>query len=479
MFDVVIIGGGIIGCSVAREVSRFQLKTVLLEKESDLGCGTSKSNSAIIHAGYDPKPGTLKAKLNLEGNSMYSQICRELYIPFRRIGSLVVAFCEEDLPVLQKLYQRGIINGVPGIKIVNRQELRTIEPNITEEAIAALYAETAGIICPFTLTMATAENALENGVEILLNTEVINIEAPEDYHFLIHTGQGTIESRYVVNAAGLYADHINDLVGGEPYSIKPRKGEYCILDKDQGHLVKTVIFPVPTEMGKGIVVAPTIDGNLLIGPNANDFEDKGDTATTAEGLLQVIEGAKRSLVDLLVAKIITSFAGLRAVPDQGDFLLFASQKVKGLIHSAGIESPGLTAAPAIAKMVRKILEHEGLTCKAKTNFNPYRQPVIKFRELTTDEQRCLIQRNAAYGRIICRCEMITEGEILEAIHRPLGARSLDGLKRRVRTGSGRCQGGFCTPRAAEILAQELKISLNQVTKFGGNSMILDGRTKKP
>lgn len=479
MYDLVIIGGGIIGCSVARELSRYQVKTLVLEKEPDVACGTSKGNSAIIHAGYDPHPGTLKAKLNVEGNFMYSRICEELEVPFYRIGSLVVAFKHEEKAILEDLYRRGIANGVPGMKILNQEELRNLEPYISEEATAALFADTAGIICPFSITIATAENAAENGVEFAFNTEVIAIEVLGERHFLIHTNQGQYESRYIVNAAGVFADEINNMAGGEPFSIKPRKGEYCLLDKEQGHLANTVIFTVPTKLGKGILVAPTVDGNLLIGPNAVDIKEKDDTATTADGLQQVMDGARKSVPGIQLNKIITSFAGLRAVPENDDFLISPSQKVKGFINTAGIESPGLTAAPAIAKMAREILESEGLSCKPKPGFNPYRPPIIRFRDLTITEQRNLIKKNPAYARIICRCETITEGEILEAIHRPLGAKNIDGLKRRVRTGAGRCQGGFCTPRVMEILARELKIPVDQVTKSGRNSLILVGKTKEP
>ncbi len=477
MYDLIIIGGGVIGCSMARELSRYQLKTLLLEKESDLACGTSKSNSAIIHAGFDPEPGTLKAKLNVEGNAMYSLISEELDVPFQRIGSLVVAFHEEEISFLEQLHQRGLTNGVSKMKMMGRNELKTREPFISDGALVALYAETAGIICPFTLTLATAENAAENGVKFRLDTEVTAIHVRNDNHFIIETNQGRFESKYVVNATGVFGDQIHHLIGEESFSIKPRRGEYCILDKEQGYLAKSVIFTVPTKMGKGILVAPTVDGNLLIGPTAADIEDKEDTATTAEGLRQVMDGARRLVPTIQAAKVITSFAGLRAVPDTNDFVIGPSLKVKGFVNAVGIESPGLTAAPAIAKMVCEILEDQGLTMKAKKNFKPKRRPVVRFRELTLAEQRKLIRENPAYGRIICRCETITEGEILDAIRRPLGARNLDGLKRRVRTGAGRCQGGFCTPRVAEILARELKISVNQVTKCGRRSLILDGKIK--
>ncbi len=483
MYDVVIIGGGITGCIIARELSRYRVKVCVLEKEADLCCGTSKANSAIIHAGYDAKPGTLKAKLNVEGNSMYSRVCEELAVPFKRIGSIVVAFNQEEIIQLDLLYEKGLKNGVPEMSMINQEELRTLEPNISAQAVAALYAKTAGIICPFTLTIATAENADVNGVEFFFNAEVREIGVlsarTRRPRFLIKTGVGSLVSRYIINAAGVYADVISQMAGGEPFSIIPRKGEYCILDKDQGDLAKTVIFQVPSKMGKGILVSPTIDGNLLIGPNAHNIEDKQDTETTEQGIQEIIEGAKKTIPSFAVKKTITSFAGLRSVPSTEDFIITADKRVKGLIHAAGIESPGLSSAPAIAKMVREILEEEGLRCKRKMNFNPYRQANVRFMELPLEEQRRLVKQNPNYGRVICRCETITEGEIIEAIRRPLGARDLDGIKRRTRAGMGRCQGGFCGPRVTEILARELKIPLNQVTKHGRASYLLDGKTKDP
>ena len=481
MYDVVIIGGGITGCSIARELSRYHLKVCVLEKEADLCCGTSKANSAIVHAGYDAKPGTLKAKLNVEGNVMYSRVCKELAVPFKRVGSVVVAFSEEEVADLKVLYERGLKNGVSEISIVNQEELRALEPNISTQAVAALYTKTAGIVCPFTLTIATAENAYTNGVNFFFNAEVKEVRVLAAHNgrfgFLLKTRVGSFESKYIVNAAGLYADLINQMIGGEPFSLIPRKGEYCIFDKDQGYLAKTVIFQVPTKMGKGILVSPTIDGNLLIGPTAQNIEDKQDTTTTEQGIQEIITGAKKSVPSFAVQKTITSFAGLRSVPNTEDFIISADKRVKGLVHAAGIESPGLTSVPAIAKMVREILEEEGLRCKRKRNFHPYRQPIIRFSELSPEKQRRLVRQNPNYGRVICRCETITEGEIIEAIQRPLGARDLDGVKRRTRAGMGRCQGGFCGPRVIEILARELKIPLNQVTKCGRASYALDGKTK--
>lgn len=477
MYDVVIVGGGIVGCCIARELSRYGIKTCLVERASEVGCGTSKANSAIIHAGYDAKPGTLKARLNVEGNAMYEEICRELDIPFKRAGSIVVAFSEEEKDGLEELYQKGLMNGVPRLRIINQEELRRLEPNIAENAVAALHAETAGIICPFTATIAHAENAHANGVEFLLETEVTGIKVMDDKSFSIQTKKGTIRTRYIINAAGVYADKINSMAGAEEYRLTPRKGEYCIMDKDQGHLASTVIFQVPGKMGKGVLVSPTVDGNLLIGPNAEDIDDKEDLATTSKGLRQVIEAARRSVPGFSNSKVIATFAGLRAVSEKGDFIINASKAVSGFLNAAGIESPGFTAAPAIAVMVSELLREAGLELREKPDFVKQNKPYIRFRELDNSERAKLIKENPGYGKIICRCETVTEAEILDAIRRPLGARHLDGVKRRVRAGVGRCQGGFCSPRVAEILSRELNIPLNKVTKFGGESLLLGNKMK--
>lgn len=479
MYDLIIIGAGIVGCSIAREISRYQVKTLLLEKEADVACGTSKSNSAIIHAGYDAKPGSLKARLNVAGNLLYEKLSRELNIPLKRIGSIVVAFTPEELPVLEELYQRGLKNGAPGMRIIGQDELRKLEPNIAPEALAALYAETGGIICPFSATIAMAENAYQNGVEFLFNAEVSEVKVNENGNYFLKTGRGIFESKFVVNAAGVFADELNRMAGGVPFKITPRKGEYCLLDKEVGDLAKTIVFQVPTKMGKGILVTPTVHGNLLIGPNANDIEDKEDTATTADGLKQVMEGALKAFPGIQFSKIITSFAGLRAVPDGEDFIIGPVSGSQKWINAAGIESPGFTSAPAIAQLVCDQLKSGGLQLKEKRKFNPYREPLFTFSELSLKEQQELIAKKPEYGRVICRCETITEGEILDAIRRPLGAKDVDGVKRRVRAGAGRCQGGFCQPRVAAILAGEFQSPLNQVTKFGRQSRILDGPTKAP
>lgn len=480
MYDVIIIGGGVTGSSIARELSKYKIKVVVIEREDDVASGgASKANSAILHAGYDPVPGTLKAKLNVKGNEMYDELCRDLDVPMKRVGSLVVAFSEEEVKSIYKLFDRGIKNGVRQMSILSRDMVKEIEPNINDTVVAALYAKTAGIICPYGYTIAAAENAAQNGVEFAFNSTVRAIEKDDEGIFKVKTQNGEFLGRYVINAAGLYSDVINNMISKKHFSVHPRKGEYLILDKDQGYLANTVIFQVPTKMGKGILVSPTVDGNLLIGPTSEDIDDKEFRATTREGLNKAIIGAKKSVDKFDVRKTITQFTGVRSVPDvEGEDFIIGESDIKGFINVAGIESPGFTSAPAIAEMVVDILRDSGLNLIEKDDFNPKRRPVIRFNELSDDEKNKLIKQNPAYGRVICRCETVTEGEIIDAIKRPLGAKTIDGVKRRVRAGMGRCQGGFCGPRVLEILSREFNISPLEVTKHGGNSNVLSSRLKE-
>jgi len=478
VIDVAIVGGGVVGCMIARKLSRYQLKVVLVEKEDDVASGTSKANSAVIHAGYDAKPGTLKAKLNVQGNPLYDEICRELDVPFKRIGSLVVALNEEEVNVLEELMERGKNNGVPNLEIINREKLLEMEPNITSESRAALYAPTAGIICPYELTIALAENACLNGVDIKLNSPVIGIRAESGGGLSVETPGEIIHTRYVINAAGLFADEISRMAGAEDYSITPRKGEYLIFDRRFGDIVNRVIFPSPTKISKGILVCPTVDGNFFIGPNSNDVREKDDVSVTLQGIEEIVRGARKLIPRLPLMHVIASFAGLRAVSDTDDFVIGASKKVRGFINIGGIQSPGLSAAPAITEMVVDILKEEGLELKEKSNYNPGRPQINKFRLFNNEEKKELIRRDPVYGRVVCRCETVTEGEIIDAIRRPLGARSLDAVKRRTRAGMGRCQGGFCSPRVMAILARELGIDPLEVTKCGSGSEMLKGRTKE-
>ena len=476
MYDVVIIGAGVTGAAVAWKLAEYDIKTCALEKCSDVCEGTSKANSAIIHAGYDAEPGSLKAKLNVRGNEMMDELCEDLDIPFKRIGSLVVCIYKDALPGLKELCERGEKNGVKGLKLLSREEAFLTEPNLSDETQGALFAPSAGIICPFELNIAMAEIASMNGAEFKLNTEVQDIKKDSDGNFRIFTNNGEYKARYVVNAAGVYADVIHNMVSSKKMHITQRRGDYCLLDKQAGAHVNHVIFPQPTELGKGVLVAPTVHGNLIVGPTAIETEDKEGTATTAQGISELTQKAGNHVKNIPMNKVITSFAGLRAHEDNNDFIIEEVSDVPGFIDCAGIESPGLTSCPAIGEMVCDILKNL-MDLKKKENIITKRKGVRRTEGLSTEEMNALIKENPAYGNVICRCESITEGEIIDAIHRPLGARTLDGIKRRTRAGMGRCQAGFCMPRTMEILARELGLSYEDITKSGGDSNIVAARTK--
>lgn len=464
MKDVIIIGAGVSGCAIARELSRYQLDICVLERESDICEGTSKANSGIVHGGFDAKPGTLKAKLNVLGNSMMDEMSKKLDFEFKRNGSMVVCQNEMGIPALEKLLEQGKENGVKGMKILKREQALELEPNLADGVYAVLHIPSGGIVCPFGMNIAYAENAAQNGVEFKLGTEVQLIErVGQDYR--IQTNQGVFETKYVINAAGVYADVFHNMVSELKIHIMPRRGDYCLLDKTAGDLVRHTIFQLPTEKGKGVLVTPTIHGNLLLGPTAIDIDDKEATATTAKGLQEVLEKCTKSVKNIPFKQVITSFAGLRAHEEHGEFIIGEVEDAKGFIDVAGIESPGLTSAPAIGIYVRDILA-EKMELKEKENFVEERKGIVRFLDLPKEEQNRLLQKNQAYGQIVCRCEQITEGEILDAIHRPLGATTLDGVKRRTRAGMGRCQAGFCTPKVMEILARELHLELKDIRKNG-------------
>lgn len=475
MYDVIIIGAGVSGAAIARELSRYQAKICVLEKEEDVCCGTSKANSAIVHAGYDAATGSLKAKLNVRGNELMGKLAEDLDFPFERKGSLVLCLDKEDMPSLRELFDRGVANGVKDMRILQRDEVLRMEPNVTEDVYAALYAPTAGIVCPFGLNIALAENACANGVEFQFDTEVEEIKKLEE-GFELHTNRGTFEAKYVVNAAGVYADRFHNMVSGTKIHITARRGDYCLLDKEAGTHVSRTIFALPGKLGKGVLVTPTVHGNLLVGPTAVDVEDKEAVNTTSEGLTQLLDKAGTSVKNIPTRQIITSFAGLRAHEDGDDFIIGEAEDAKGFIDCAGIESPGIASSPAIGEMVAELLR-EKMGLKEKEDFIPTRQGIRNPSTLSREERNALIKENPAYGNIICRCEMVTEGEIIDAIRRPLGAKSLDGVKRRTRAGMGRCQSGFCSPRTMEILARECNMSMFDITKSGGNSKIVVGTNK--
>lgn len=476
MYDVVIIGAGVIGCTTARELSKYKLKTLVLEKESDVCAGTSKANSAIVHAGFDAMPDTLKGKLNAKANLMFDKLSKELDFHFKRNGSLVLCFDKNDIDKLYELKKRGEENGVPNLSVIDGEVVRLMEPNVTDNVVAALYAPTGGIVCPFTFTIALAENANMNGVEFKFNSKVVNIIKNDNYFSLV-TKDGIIETKMIVNAAGLYSDNMNNFVSEEKFEIIPRRGEYNLFDKYAGNLVSKTLFQLPTKIGKGVLVTPTVDGNLLIGPNALDIEDKEDFGVTRDGLDEIMEKASLSVNSIPLNLIITSFSGLRAQTKKNDFIIGEPDDAKGFINAAGIESPGLTSAPLIGEMIRDIIVDRLKPDKNK-DFNPIRKAIERFSEMSLEEKREAIKRNNHYGTIVCRCEMVTEAEIIEAINRPLGASSLDAVKRRTRAGVGRCQCGFCITRIMEILNSEKKIPLTEIRKFNKDSKILVGKLKE-
>lgn len=475
MYDVIIIGAGVVGCAIARELSRYQVKACVIEKDEDVCNGTSKANSAISHAGFDAVPGTLKAKLNVEGNLMMEKLSKELDFPFKQTGALVVCGREADKEKLQELYDKGIKNGVKELRILDKEEVHKMETNLAEQVVAALYAPTSGIVCPFQMTIAFAENAYANGVEFKLNTKAEQIRKVKG-GYVVETPEEILKTRAIVNAAGVYADEIHNMVSKEKLKIVARRGDYCLLDKAAGAHVSHTIFPLPNEFGKGVLVSPTIHGNLIVGPTAMDVEDKEANNVRQEGLDFLMAKAEESVADLPMRQVITSFAGLRAHESRGDFTIGEPKDAKNFFDAAGIESPGLTSAPAIGIMVAKMVK-EALNLSENKYFVAERKGILNPQTLSKEERTALVKECPEYGNIICRCEMVTEGEILDAIRRPLGARSLDGIKRRTRAGMGRCQSGFCSPRTMEILVRELGINMAEVTKAGGESKIIAGVNK--
>jgi glycerol-3-phosphate dehydrogenase len=476
-YDVAIIGAGVVGSLIARELSKYELSVVLLEKCNDMAMGTTKANSAIVHAGFDSIPGTLKAKFNVEGVKLMPSLCKDLSVPYKNIGSFVIAFNDAQMTHLTKLLMRGNKNGVPGLRIVGQDKLREMEPNINIKAVGALWAPSASIICPYELNIAAVENAVTNGVTFMRNFEVIGSNTEKDGTISLRSANNCVQAKYVINSAGVFSDEIAAMFGDNDYKIIPRKGEYFLFDKTASGLVSHVVFQCPTKMGKGVLIAPTVHGNVIVGPNAIDIEDKDNCATTIQGGIEIMEKARRSIITLSTREMITAFGGLRAHLECDDFIIEQSQSKQNIINIVGIESPGLSAAPAIAIHVAEMFMSMAGEQKEKIDFNPVRPAPIRFRELDDNERREIIKKNKAYGRVICRCETITEGEILDAIHAPAGARDIDGVKRRTRAGMGRCQGGFCGSKVLEILSRELDIPPNEVTKFGGKSKILFKKTK--
>ena len=475
VFDVAVIGGGVVGGMIARKLASFKLSICIIEKESDVAMGATRANSAIVHAGFDAKEGSLKAKLNVRGSQMMEKVARDLGVKYKKNGSLVIGFSEDDRAALETLCQRGITNGVEGVRVIDRDELKLLEPNISDNALCALYAPTGAIICPYELTIAAIGNAMDNGCRLYLDYNVESITR-EDGIYSIHSGERIVNARYVINAAGLYSDQIAKMVGDDSFTVHPRRGEYILLDRECGNIAKHTIFRVPSKMGKGILVTPTVDGNLLLGPTSEDIEDKDDKSVTRPGLDKVIKQAGENLsVSVPINKSITSFCGLRAVGSTGDFII--NSNVENFINVAGIESPGLSSAPAIAEYVTEMLDGMGLVLEENKDFNPIREPKHAFREATVEEKQKKISKDASYGRIICRCETVSEGEILDAIRSNPPALTVDAVKRRTRSGMGRCQGGFCGAYVMELIARETGVEFEDVTKSGKGSRVVVGKTK--
>ena len=477
MYDVVIIGCGVVGAATAYRLARYRLRTLVLEANNDVANATTKANSAILHAGYDPEPGTKMAALNVEGNRMALDICRKLDVPVRQTGSMVLAFAPEQLPHLQMLYDRGVANGVPGLELLSGDAARALEPNLSGEVCGALLAPSAAVVDPWGLALAMIEVAVQNGVELRRSAPVTGIRPKEGGGFVLATPKGEVETRFVVNAAGVDADRVHRLLEPIPWQTRPNRGEYYLLDKSEGGRVSRVIFQCPGPEGKGVLVAPTVHGNLIVGPNAEPVTDRRDLGNTAAGLAFVKARAVQSVPSIRFGENIRNFSGIRANTDQSDFIIQWSENHPGFLDLAGIKSPGLTSAPAIGKLAADMLGEAGLPLAEKPDFIDERH-VVRFRHVSPAEKAALIARDPRYGRVICRCETITEGEILDAIHSPVGATTVNGVKRRCNAGMGRCQGGFCGPRVQAILARELGVSPTEILMDQAGSWVLCGETKQ-
>lgn len=475
MYDCVVIGAGVVGAMCARELAKYQLKVCILEKENDVAMGATKANSAIVHAGFDAEPGTLKALLNVKGSEMMPTVAKELGVKYQNNGSLVIGFSDADKEKIQELYERGCANGVKNLSVLDSEAVHQLEPNLSDNVICALYAPTGSIICPYELTVAAIGNAMDNGVDLKLNFEVTEIKSTND-GYTIFSGNEKVLTRMVINAAGLYSDTIAQMIGDSSFSVSPRKGEYILMDKTCGKLVKHTIFRTPNEMGKGILISPTVDGNLLAGPTSVNIDEKDNKDTSAEGFNQIIMQANENVNGVPFRQTITSFCGLRAVGSTGDFIITSPKN--GFVHAAGIESPGLSASPAIAEYIVEIMKKQGYALKEKVDFQPIRKPMHYFKEASEEEKNEIIKKDKRFGRIICRCETVTEGEIIEAIRTNPRPRDLDGVKRRTRAQMGRCQGGFCMPYIVNLLSQELGVTPEEITKSGGDSYIHVGKTKE-
>lgn len=470
MYDAAIIGGGITGCAIAETLSRYNLKVGLIERANDVADGTTKANSGIVHAGYDAPVHTLMAQLNLRGSQVMSEECRRLDVPYKRIGSYVISLREEDDAHLERLLERGLQNGVSGLEILDAETVRSREPALNRKVRSALYAPSGAVVDPFALAIAYAETAAQNGVTFHLGHQVQDLCWEED-HWNIRTSTGPLQAAWIINAAGVHADQLQEMAGEREFKIIPVRGEYYLMDKNLGNLVHSVIFQCPGPMGKGVLVSPTVHGNLIIGPNAEVIEDPDDTRTTRKGLAQVREAAARSVPDISYREAIRNFAGVRATSDAGDFIIRMSESAPRFLNAAGICSPGLSSAPAIAEYAAGILAEAGLPLVRKDTYVKERRQV-RMKALSPEDKQKMIEKSPLYGRVLCRCEMVTEGEIRDALFREPRTQTVDGLKRRAGTGMGRCQGGFCLPRIMEVISRELQLPQEDILLDQAGSRIL-------
>lgn len=478
-YDIAIIGAGIVGCAIARELSRYDLKICLIEKSDDVGAATTKANSGIVHGGYAEKHGTVKAQLCAPGNKLYRELDAQLHFGFAPIGSLVIGFDDNDALKIQELYANGVKNGVKDLQIVDGAFVRQREPHLNPEISVALYCPSAGVTSPYEVAIALAENAVANGVDLQLNSAVIAIKNSKNCFIVTTNSCEVFAAKVVINAAGLYADEIAALVGSNTFTITPRHGQYLLFDKEQGERVNSVIFQTPTPISKGILVTRAYHGNLLIGPDAEVAPSKDYLDTDGNGVNAIVVTAQRTLPTFDLRKVITAFAGNRAISSTGDFVIGESETVPGFVNAGGIESPGLTAAPAIAQRVAAIVAETGrVRLNERPDFNPERPPRSVIAGMENGELDELIRREPEYGCVVCRCETVSEGEIRSCLHRGIPVSSLDAVKRRTRAGMGRCQGGFCTPKVLEVIAAELNLPRTAITKKGGASLLLCGRTKR-
>ncbi|MDM0491701.1 NAD(P)/FAD-dependent oxidoreductase [Clostridium perfringens] len=468
MRDIIVIGAGVVGCSIARELSKYNLDVLVVEKNSDVSEGISKGNSGIVHAGYNEKIGTLKAKLNIEGNKIFDDLSRDLQFPFKRNGAFILAFKDEEMKTLESLKENGEKLGVEGLEILTREEALNIEPNLNKEIVGVLNVKTSGIVSPYEMTIALAENAAENGVEFKLNSKVTNIEKISEGYKVTLNNKELVSGKIIINASGLEGAFLNNLVSMTKREINPVKGEYCLFDKVAGAMINKTLFQVPNKLSKGVLVTPTAEGNLLVGPNAVE----GKTLETSrEGIDEILDKSKKSLEELPVARILNTFSGIRPKTKEGDFIIEEVEDAKNFINVIGIDSPGLTAAPAIGVYVVNMIK-EKLDLVEKKNFKKTREKIVRFAELSLEEKNKLIKEKPAYGHMVCKCEFVTEGEIVEAIHRPIKALTVDAIKRRTRASMGGCQGVGCTLPISKILSRELGIDISDINKNSEGSPVI-------